>query len=349
MNGNMSVLSCYYFNQPVFSHIFIVVSDLVKKRHALKDVPLTVIPCYDDFEELEEKKTKNYTGDYPVDPLVMDYIMTTQGIHEKFEFKSSEFNTETSRFNFTKEFEDPKDAEEFKTRVKEFLLQFVKEEVKFSKNRSIFQKVVKEIESKGEEFETNEVQIRFDVSSVTLVGKKEDVFHRKQSIEATTDRITEETKFSSEDLKIDDQNKLKFLNCVNYFENVMKEFPPVKIRGTESSSGEMSILGPAEKIKDVQLKIYKDLPEISEVDVKASARQIDFLQRTGCEIVNDELKKRNAMLFLIIVERALGDKAYQAKIMTLKKCDGDEVRNSEFAPGIAREGELCKKFLKIYL
>ena len=319
-----------------------------KKGITLNEVFLTVIPCYDDFEELQEIKTKtsDYSGDCPVDPVVMDYIMKTQGINEKFEFKSSEFDTETSRFHFTKEFEDPNDAKVFKTKVKDFLLQFVKEEVKVAKDSSIFEKVREKIESKDDEFETDKVQFRFDVSSVTLVGKKEDVFREKQSVEAATDRIKEEMKFSSEDLKIDDQNRLKFLNCINYFENVTKEFPPVRIRGTESSSGELSILGPAEKIKDVQLKIYKDLQEISEVDVKTSARQIDFLQRTQCKIVNDELKKRNAMLFLIKVDRALGDKAYQAKIMTLKKCDGNEVRNSEFEPGtwgssVETGGELC--------
>ena len=318
------MLSYWYFNQLVFLCIFIVVSDLVKKNLKLNEVPLTVIPYYDDFEELQESKSKTFddSGDYPVDPLVMDYIISTQEIDKKFDFKSRNFDTQTSRFHFTKEFDDPKDATEFKTKLKDFLLQFVKEEVKILKN--IFKKVKEEIESKRDEFEDDEVHFRFDDLRVTLVGKRDDVDLMKRSIEATMDRISEEAKFVTLDLMIDDQNKLKFLNFVNYFESIMREFRGVRIHGMESSTGQLSILGTPEKTKDVKLKIYEDMAKISETDVKTSVRQMDFLQRTQCKIVNDELKKRNAMLLLINVEKAVGNKA---KIITLNKCDGDEVRN----------------------
>ena len=308
----------------MFLHIFIVVSDLVKKKHTFKDIPLTVIPYYDEFKELEEKKSKTIdcSGDYSVDPLVMDYIMNTQEIEKKFDFKSMKFNKQASRFHFTKQFDDPKEATVFKNKLTDFMQSFVKEEVKIVKD--LFKNVKEEIESKRDEFETDNVGLKFDGSRVTLVGKKEEVFLKKRSIEAAIDRIS--GKFVSDDLMIDDKNKLRFLNFINYFKNVMKEFPGVQIHGIERASGKLSILGKmAEKIKDVKLRILQDMIKISEISVKTSVHQIDFLQRTQCKIVNDELKKDDAMLLLIDVEGAVGAKALQTKIMTAKKCDGDKV------------------------
>ena len=318
---------CYrfsaYCNQPFSSQIFVVVSDLVKQNHTFRDVSLTAIPYYDDFEELEGKKSKtfDYSGDYSVDPLIMDHIMNTQEFDKKFEFKSMKF--EGFQFHFTKQFDDPNDAKVFKNKLKDFLQSFVKEEVKVVKD--LFKKVKDEIESKRDEFEADEVEFRFDGLRVTLVGKKEDVFLKKQSIETAIDRISEEAKFVSESLIIEDKNKLRFLNFINYFQNVMKEFPGVQIHGMESSSGKLSILGMAKKIKDVKLRILQGMIKISEISVKTNVRQIDFLQRTQCKIVNDELKKDDAMLLLIDVEGAVGAKVLQAKIMTAKKCDGDKV------------------------
>ena len=309
----------------MFSRIFIVVSELVKKKHSFKDIPLTVIPYYDDFEELEEKKTKtsDYSGDYFVDPLIMNYIVNTQEIEKKFDFKSMEFDEQASQFRFTKKFHDPKDAAVFTNKLKDFLQSFVKEEVKVPK--TVLKKVKEEIESKRDEFEADNVEFKFDGSRVTLVGKKEDVILKKQSIETAIDRISEEAKFVSEGLIIDDKNKLRFLNFINYFKNVVKEFPGVQIHGTESSSGELSILGMAEKIKDVKLKTLQDTMGICETSVKTSVHQLDFLQRTKCKLVNDELKKDDAMLLLINVEGAVGAKALQAKIMSLKRLDYTEV------------------------
>ena len=305
------------------NYIFSVVSELVKKEHELKDAVLTVIPYYDDFEELEEKKTKttDFSGDYSVDPLIMDYIMNTQEIDKTFDFKSMKF--EGSQFYFTKQFDDPNDATVFKNKIKDFLESFVKEEVKIGKD--FFKKVKEEIESKRDEFEADKVEFKFDGFRVTLVGKKEDVFLKRRLIETAMDRISEEAKFVSEGLIIDDKNKLRFLNFINYFKNVMKEFPGVQIHGMESSSGKLSILGVAEKIKDVKLKTLQDTMGISEISVKTSVHQIDFLQRTQCKIVNNELKKEDAMLLLSNVEGAVGAKALQTKIMTLKRLDDTEV------------------------
>ena len=300
----------------------------MKKEHALKDVPLTVIPHYDDFEELKETKTKtsDYSGDHLLDSRVMYYIKKTQKIDEKFDFKTMKFDEEASRFYFTKQFDDPKDATEFKNKLKEFLQSFVKEELRIPK--TVFEKVKEDIKSKRDEFEADKVDFHFDGLQVILVGKKENVVHKKRSIEATIDRILEEAKSISADVMVNDRNKLKFLNFINYFKNAMTEFPELQIM--ESPFGKLSLLGTAEKAKDFKLMIYQDLAKISEIDVKTNVRQIDFLQRTQCKIVNDELKKDDAMLLLINVERAVGNEALQAKILTLKKCDDSEVRSTKF-------------------
>ena len=320
------MLWCYYFNQPLFSHIFIVVSDLVKKKHTLKDVPLTVFPGYDDFEELEEKETisLDYYGYYHVEPLVMNYLIFTHDIDNKVDFESMKFRVVgKAQLHLAKQFDDFKDAEVFKNKLKDLLQSFVKEEVRIPK--TVFEKVKEKIESQRDEFEDDNVDFNFHGFRVTLVGKKEDVVLKKRSIEATIDRISEEAKFVSEDLVIDNQNKLKFLYFINYFENVKAEFPGVKNHDTQNSFGQLSILAMKEKIKDVKLRIYQDIARISEIVVKTSFRQIDFLQRTQCKIVNDELKKDDAMLLLVDIEGAVGVKDLQAKIMTLKKRDDDEV------------------------
>jgi hypothetical protein len=99
----------------------------------------------------------------------------------------------------------------------------------------------------------------------------------------------------------------------------MSEFRGVEIHGMESSSGKLSLLGTAEKTKHVKIKISEDLKEISEIDVKMRDRQIDFLQRTKCQIVNDELKNYCIMLMLTSVN------GLQAKIFSLTKCGYNEV------------------------
>ena len=283
----------------------------MKKKHILKVI--TVIPYYDHFEELGENmnNTLEYTGDYLLDPQVMYYIMETQEFNKIFDFRSITFDEE--QFHFTKQFNGLKNAIKFKTKLNDFLLSFVKERIEVPE--PIYEKVKKDIESKRDKLNFN-----FDGFRVTLVGKKEDVFLKKQSIEAAIHRISEEANSVSENLLIDDINKLRFLNFIDYFKNVITEFPGVQIHGTDGASGKLSLLGTAGKTRDVQLKIYQDMMKISEIAVEMSDRQIDFLKHTQCKIVNDELKKDDAMLLLINVEGAL-----QAKIMSFNKCDDSEV------------------------
>jgi hypothetical protein len=233
------------------------------------------------------------------------------------------YDKETSRFHFTKDFDDPKLATEFENKLKEFLNSFGKEDVKIPK--AVFEKVKEAIEGKRDEFEAEKVDFKFEGSRVIFVGKRDDVAGNKQLVEAMIDKFTEEALKESTDFPIDEKNKLKFLNFIDYFKKLETEFPDVQIRGMESSSGKLSLLGTTGKTKDVKIKIFEDLMKISEIDVKMSDRQIDFLKRTDCEIVNDELKKDDVMLMLRTVRGVVGAKGFQAKIMTLKKCDNTEV------------------------
>ena len=311
----------YFFNQPGFFTYFIVASYFVMEKNAIIDA--TVIPYNDDFEELQESKTQasDYSGDYFLDPIIMHHIMSTQEFYKTFDFKSVKFDDQASRFHFTKQFDDPKDATVFKNKLNDFLRSFVKEEVKIPEN--VFERVKEAIENKRDEFEADKVDFQFDGFRVTFIGKREDVVLKKRSIEAAI--ISEEAKFISADVIVDDPNKLKFLNFINYFNNILTEFPGVQFHGIDGTSGKLSLVGTTEKTNNVQLKIDQDLVKISEIDVKTSVHQIDLLQRTQCKIVNDELKKDDAMLLLINVEGAVGAKALQAKIMTLTKLDNTEV------------------------
>ena len=139
------------------------------------------------------------------------------------------------------------------------------------------------------------------------------------------DKFSDEAKKESVEVPIEDNNKLEFLNNIGYFEKLMTEFPKVRFYGMEGTSGKLSLLGTGGEIKNVKLKIDQDMAKISRIDVKMSVRQIYFLEYTRCKIVNDELKKEDAMLLLINVKRSVGTEALEAKIMSLKKCDDNEV------------------------
>ena len=293
----------------------------MKKEHKFENISLTVIPYYEDFEELQKTTTKftEFQWDYHLDHLLMDYILNHEGIESKFDLKGMKYDKEASRFYVTKDFDDPKLATEFENKLKEFLRSFVKEDVKIPKGE-VFDKVKKAIEDERNEFNAAVVDVSFDGSRVIFVGKKEDVDGKKQLVETMVDRFTEEGQKQSTDFVLEDRNKLKFLNFIDYFADLTKEFPNVKIHGADGASGKLSLLGTTEKTRDVQLRILQDMMKISETAVKTSVHQIDFLQRTQCKIVNDELKKDDAMLLLIKVEGAL-----QAKIMSLKKFDDNEV------------------------
>jgi hypothetical protein len=284
-----------------------------------------VIPYYDDFQELQAMTTKTaFSGDYHIDPLVVDHIMNHQGIEKKFDLEAMKFDESTSRFHFTKEFEDPKDAAEFTNKLKEFLHSFVREEVKIPKG-AVFERVKEAIEGKRDEFDADVVEFNFDGSRVIFVGKREGVAGKKRLVETMIDTFTEEAQKESTDFPINDINKLKFLNFIDYFKKLETEFPEVQIRGMESSSGKLSFLGTKAETKDIKLKIFEDWMKISEIDVKMSDRQIDFLQRTECQIVNDELKKGDVMLMLVSIEGAVEAKALHTKIFSLEKCGDTEV------------------------
>ena len=221
--------------------------------------------------------------------------------------------------DLAKQFDDPKDATEFEKKLDSF----VKEEVKIPKG--ILTKVQEAIEDKRDEYEAEKVDFSFQDLRVTLVGERKDVAHKKKQVEVMVDKFTEEAEKKSTVFAIEDKNKLKFLNFIEYFKKLITELPEVQIHGTDGTSGNLLLLGTAEKIKDVQLRILQDLVKISEIEVKMSERQIDFLRRTNCEIVNAELKKDDVMLMLLSVKGAVGAKAWQAKIFSLKKCSDNEV------------------------
>ena len=295
----------------------------MKKKHTFRDVPLTVIPYYDDFEELEEKRTKtfDYSGDYSIDPLVMDYVVKTQELDKKFHLNSMKFDKQTSRFHYTKEFDDPKDAAEFRTELRDYLQSFVRKEVKIP--NAIFEKVKETVERERDKFEG--VDYSFYGTHVYFVGEKKNVEIKSELVYTMLDKFSDEAKKESVEVPIEDNNKLEFLNNIGYFEKLMTEFPKVRFYGMEGTSGKLSLLGTGGEIKNVKLKIDQDMAKISRIDVKMSVRQIYFLEYTRCKIVNDELKKEDAMLLLINVKRSVGAEALEAKIMSLKKCDDNEV------------------------
>jgi hypothetical protein len=246
-------------------------------------------------------------------------------IEEQFDLKKVKFDASSSRFYFTKEFEDcEENAIEFETKLKEFFHLFVKEEMKIPK--AVFEQVKEAIEGKRDEFEAEKVDFKFDGFRVIFVGKREDVARNKQLVETMIASFTEEAQKELTDFQIDEKNKLKFFNFIGYFEKVVTGFPEMRIRGIESSSGKLLFVGGTEaNIKDVKIKIFEDLMKISEIDVKMSVHQIDFLQRTDCQIVNDELKKDDVMLMLVSIEGVMGTKALHATIFSLAKCGDTKV------------------------
>ena len=312
-----------YFKK-VFASL-IVVSGLVKETHSLKNVPLTVIPCCGDFELQTSMTTTKleYSAKHRLDPTVMHYIINKQEIEKKFDFKTIRFDENTSQLYFTKEFDDPKDATEFEKKLNDYLDSFVTEEIKIPKG--VFEKVQEAIEGKRDEFKTEEIEFSFEGLNVTLVGKRNNVTHKKQQLETMIDKLTESAQKKSTKFVIEDKNKLKFLKFLDYFKNLMTDIPAVQICGTDGMSGKLILLGTSDAIRDVKLKILEDLVKISETEVKMSYLQKEFLQRTDCQIVNNELKKEGVMLLLLTTEETAGGKDLQAKIISLTKCDDNKV------------------------
>ena len=314
-----------------FTTSFTAVSTLVKKEHTLENASLIAVPYYGEFkfDELLTKdeqqiditnETKEFQWRWEPDHLVMGYVLTHEEIESKFDLKRMEYDKQTSQLHFTKDFDDPKLAAQFGNKLDEFFSSFVKEDVKIPKG--VFDKVKEAIEDNRDEFK---VDFSFDGSRVIFVGKKDDVDGKKQLVETLVDRFTEEGQKQSTDFILEDKNKLKFLNFIDYFADLTKEFSDVKIHGADGASGKLSLLGTEKRIKDVLLQIEQDMMRISEIDFKTSVHQLNFLQRTECRIVNAELKKHDAMLLLINVDGVVPPKALEAKIMTFRKRDDKEV------------------------
>ena len=305
---------------------FPVVSDLVKKEHSFKNFPLTVIPYYEGFNELQEiaNRTTEFSSDFHLEPFIMDYIRNQENIKDRFDLKTIKYDQGNSTLHITKEFDDLMMTQEFKNELNEFFNVFVKDDVKIPK---VFFKNVKETVEKDERLESNAAKIYFDFngSRVTLVGRKEEVALKKQSIEAMVDTISEDNKFVATEFLINDEIKLKFLTFIDYIKNLMKEFPGVQIHEMDKSSGKFSLLGTAEKTRKVKSSVDMDLSKISKIEVDMSDHQIGFLKRTNSRIVNDELRKDDVMLMLVPTKEVVGAGGLRAEITTLKTCVVDEV------------------------
>ena len=274
----------------------------------LENVSLTVVPYYEKFEFEEppttgeeqtdiKTETTEFQWDYKLDDQVVEYFLNHERIESKFDLKGMKYDKEASRLHVTKDFDDPNLAAEFENKLKEFL-HSVKEDVKKPKEE-VFNKVKEAIEDERDEYVM--------ISASMLDG------------------FTEGGRKPWRDYLVDDKNKLKCLNFIDYFVKLMKEYPDVQIHGMDGTSGKLLLLGKAEKTEDVKLRIDQDLAKFTEIDVKMSAHQLNFLQQTQGEIVNNELKKENAMLVGFPKDGAVDPQLVQVKIIILKKCDDKEV------------------------
>ena len=137
---------------------FPVVSDLVKKEHSFKNFPLTVIPYYEGFNELQEiaNRTTEFSSDFHLEPFIMDYIKNQENIKDRFDLKTIKYNQGNSTLHITKEFDDLMMTQEFKNELNEFFNVFVKDDVKIPK---VFFKNVKETVEKDERLESNAAKI----------------------------------------------------------------------------------------------------------------------------------------------------------------------------------------------
>ena len=278
-------------------------------------------------DKIQETLPQTHNGEHHVEPPIMDYIMNVHDIENEFGFKSFEYDRTNSTFHFTKDFHDVQEADEFKQKLRQFFKSFSKEEIKIPKG--IFQKLKEAIENERDKF--GEMKIDFVGLRVSLVGKKEDVTSQRQKIEEMMDTVSVEAMIvpidhSVQTLVIEDLNKLIFLNFVDYFMKITIEYPGVRIDGTESLAGELRLTATAEMAKDVQVRIFQDLSKITEIEVGMSHRQLEFLKKTKCRMVNHVLKKYEVMLMLVSVEGAVDGKGLRAKIMTLRKYKDNEVR-----------------------
>ncbi|XP_046838994.1 uncharacterized protein LOC124433277 [Xenia sp. Carnegie-2017] len=181
-----------------------VVSNLVKKDHVIKETSLTVLPLYEDFEELDEpeNKIREFHGDIPCESDVVDYMMRHHNMSQ-IDLKSVTYDETTSTFQFTKDVEDRKDGEDLSKRLKVYVNSFGKETLVIPTD--IFDQVkLKVLENKVD----SDIEVRFEKPNVVFFGLKEKIMMRKKEIEKLVDELTSAAK--TESVKItaeDDEDK----------------------------------------------------------------------------------------------------------------------------------------------
>ncbi|XP_046856440.1 uncharacterized protein LOC124449537 isoform X2 [Xenia sp. Carnegie-2017] len=292
------------------------VSNLVKKDHVIKDTSLTVLPLYEDFEELDkpENKITEFHGDIYGDSDVINHVLLHDNLLQ-FDLKSMKYDETKSTVHFTKDVEDPKDGEHLTTRLKIFVDSFGKETLTIP--TFVYDQVKQDVlENRNE----SEIEVKFENSGIVLIGRKIDVKTKKKDIQKLVDKLTAAAKKDSLDIEIKDKEKFHFFIAIGYFKDLLIEFPGVEIPGIEGSTGgKLTVLGTAESVKNMKLRVFEDLDKIHVIKIEMSDRQIDFLKRTECKIANEVLKKDKIMLILKEVEGHVGAKGFQPQLMFLKE------------------------------
>ena len=302
---------------------------MVKGKHVLREAELLVTPSYDCFEELPDETTtiKETFWKLPVTHNVMNFVAKHRDIESEFDLKSMNFDVKQGILQFSKEFDDPKEAENFESKLKLCLNSIVEDSIKISKG--ISQKIEEVLKERREEFQNKLVVVRYDpqCSALFLIGEQKEVTAKKQSLLTIIHNLQERLKKKTANLTILDKNKLLFLNFIDYSKKLMTEFPNVQVTGPEETSGRIRLIGTQESIKDVRIRILEDVRAITKTNVKMSKRQLGFLKRTQCKLVNDALKKdgTNAMLTIGSAETPRKAGVLEAKIITLKITDVNSI------------------------
>ena len=302
---------------------------MVKGKHVLREAELLVTPSYDCFEELPDETTtiKETFWKLSVTHNVMNFVAKHRDIESEFDLKSMNFDVKQEILQFSKEFDDPKEAENFESKLKLCLNSIVEDSIKISKG--ISQKIEEVLKERREEFQNKLVVVRYDpqCSALFLIGEQKEVTAKKQSLLTIIHNLQERLKKKTANLTILDKNKLLFLNFIEYSKKLMTEFPNVQVTGPEETSGRIRLIGTQEIIKDVRIRILEDIRAITKTNVKMSKRQLGFLKRTQCKLVNDALKKdgTNAMLSIGSAETPRKAEVLEAKIITLKITDVNSI------------------------
>ena len=165
----------------------------MKKDHFIKETSLSVLPLYEDFEELDEPENKitEFHGDIPCESDVVDYMIRHHNISQ-FDLKSVTYDETMSTFHFTKDVEDPKDGEDLCKRLKVYVNSFGKETLVIP--TVVFDQVkLKVLENNVD----SEVEVRFEKPNVVFFGLKEKITMKKKDIEKLVDEVTSAAKTES--------------------------------------------------------------------------------------------------------------------------------------------------------